>query len=195
MCWLTASFDGSLRRVVWRLRSDGWLQSDYTYSVSGTNDYFGVVFDYPENLVKGKRWFGMGPYRVWKNRLGGGTLGVWENNYNNTITGWRDWLYPEFKGCFAGVRWMQLETTEGPITIVPDRTDLFVQVLTPEFPPTNVVGKTFLTLPRGGLALLDAIPPVGSKFKDATTTGPQGQPNVANGEYSASVRFFFGKLP
>ena len=116
-CVVTATYDGGLKSVTWRVRrSNGWVQCDYTYAVSGTNDYFGVMFDYPENLVKGKRWLGMGPYRVWKNRLRGGTLGVWENNYNNTITGWRDWIYPEFKGCFANVRWMQLETTEGPIT-------------------------------------------------------------------------------
>jgi hypothetical protein len=192
---VTATFDGALKKIVWRLRSDGWLQCDYTYTAEGTNDSIGVVFDYPEQLVKGKRWLGDGPYRVWKNRLRGETLNVWENKYNNTITGWRDWIYPEFKGCFANVYWMQLETSEGLITAVPSSRDVFVQVLTPEFPPANTVGKTLVNLPQAGLAFLDAIPPVGSKFKEANTTGPQGQPNVAHGEYSGSVSFYFGKLP
>jgi hypothetical protein len=186
--------NSTLKKVIWQLRDDGWLQCDYTYTAEGTNNYFGVAFDYPEDLVKSKRWLGEGPYRVWQNRLRGQTLGVWENKYNNTITGWRDWIYPEFKGCFAGVRWLQLNTQEGPITIVP-RNIPYVQVLTPELPPANLVGNASAPLPQCGLGFLDAIPPIGSKFQAAGAVGPQGQPAVAHGEYSGSVSFFFGKLP
>jgi hypothetical protein len=196
-----AATDGKLMNVAWQLRDDGWLQCDYRYRVNkGTNDYFGVVFDYPENLVKAKQWLGDGPYRVWKNREEGQTLGIWKNEYNNTITGWRDWIYPEFKGCFANVRWLRLETMEGPITIAPAKYPFkykipYVQVLTPEWPPTNLVGKAIAPLPQCGLGFLDAIPAIGSKFKDATALGPQSQPNVARGEYSGSFSFYFGKLP
>jgi hypothetical protein len=186
--------NSTLKKVVWQLRDDGWLQCDYTYTAEGTNNFFGVVFDYPENLVKSKKWLGDGPYRVWKNRLRGQTLGVWQNKYNNTITGWRDWIYPEFKGCFAGVRWLQLDTQEGTITIVPNNIP-YVQVLTPEFPPTNLVGNAYAPLPQCGLGFLDAIPPIGSKFQAADVVGPQGQPAMAHGEYSGSVSFYFGKLP
>ncbi len=59
----------------------------------------------------------------------GVSLGVWENDYNNTIAGWRDWVYPEFKGFFAGVRWLQLGTTEGLITVLNNQDVPFVQVL------------------------------------------------------------------
>jgi hypothetical protein len=189
------SGESRYKNVRWTLYETGWLQCDYTYTATGTNDYFGVLFDYPETLVKHKRWLGDGPYRVWKNRLRGITLGVWENDYNNTITGWRDWIYPEFKGFFSNVRWLQLDTTEGQITVVNNSGVPFMQVLTPEFPPTNLVAKTVLSVPKCGLGFLDAIPAVGSKFKDATFTGPQGQPNVGQGEYSGSVSFYFGKLP
>ena len=189
-----ATTNSTLKKVVWQLRDDGWLQCDYTYAAEGTNHYFGVTFDYPENLVQAKKWLGDGPYRVWKNRLRGETFGFEKNNYNNNITGYRDWIYPEFKGCFAGVRWLQLDTQEGAITVVPKDVP-FVQVLTPEFPPTNLVGKAFATLPQCGLGFLNAIPPIGSKFKGASTCGPQSQPNIANGEYSGSVIFYFGKLP
>ncbi|HUJ11918.1 MAG TPA: glycoside hydrolase family 2 TIM barrel-domain containing protein [Verrucomicrobiae bacterium] len=189
-----AAADGTLAKLVWQLREDGWLQCNYAYTASGTQDYAGVLFDYPEQFVKRKRWLGDGPYRVWKNRLDGVTLGVWENAYNNTITGYRDWIYPEFKGCFANVRWLQLETTEGLITVVVDGTP-FVQVLTPEQPPDVLVGKTKVNLPRCGLGLLDALPPIGSKFKTADTTGPQGQSNVLRGDHSGCVSFYFGKLP
>jgi hypothetical protein len=176
------------------LRDDGWLKCDFTYTAEGTNDFLGVVFDYPTNLVKSKRWLGDGPFRVWKNRLQGVTLGVWQNDYNTTITGWRDWIYPEFKGAFANVRWLQLQTTEGQITVVPENVP-FVQVFTPDLPPAKAVGKTVGPLPDCGLGLLHAIPAVGSKFKTALDLGPSSQPTVAHGEYSGSVSFYFGKLP
>jgi hypothetical protein len=152
------------------------------------------VFDYPENLVKHKKWLGDGPYHVWKNRLRGVTFNVWENDYNNTQTGFTDWVYPEFKGCFANVRWLQLETTEGPITAVLGRDDQFVQVQTPEFPTTKLQKKAKVSLPRCGLAFLDAIPAIGNKFSTAEDTGPQGKPTLADGSYSGSVCFYFGDL-
>lgn len=185
---------GELAKVTWQFREDGWLQCHFTYTATGTNDAIGVLFDYPEQFVKRKRWLGDGPYRVWKNRLGGGTFNVWENDYNNTITGHRGWGYPEFKGCFANVRWLQLESTEGLLTVVPENIP-FVQVLTPEWPPTNLVGHAYANLPPAGLGFLHAIPPIGSKFKPADSTGPQGQPNRGQGEYSGTVSFYFGRLP
>ncbi len=186
--------NSTLKKVAWQLRDDGWLQCDYTYAAEGTNNYFGVAFDYPENLVKSKRWLGDGPYRVWKNRVRGPTLGVWENKYNNTITGWRDWIYPEFKGCFAGVRWLQLNTQEGTLTVVPKNIP-YVQVLTPEFPPAKLARDTTPSLPQCGLGFLDAIPPIGSTAQTADAVSPQGKLAEAHGEYSGSVSFYFGKLP
>jgi hypothetical protein len=186
--------NAELTNVSWELHSNGWLHCDFGYTVTGPQDAFGVVFDYPEELVKKKRWLGDGPFRVWKNRLRGVTFGEWENDYNNTITGHSGWVYPEFKGCLANVRWLQLETTEGLITVVPENIP-YVQVLTPEQPPDNLIGKTKVNLPQCGLGFLHAIPPIGTKFKDAASSGPQGQPNVGQGEYSGRVSFYFGKLP
>jgi hypothetical protein len=184
-----------IQNVSWKLRDDGALQCDYTYAASGTNDFTGVVFDYPEKLVQSKRWFGDGPYRVWKNRLQGVTPGLWQNDYNNTITGWHGWIYPEFKGCFADVRWMQLNTTEGQITVINDGATPFMQVLTPEFPPVAIGGHTVPSLPACGLGLLDAIPPIGSKFQAAADVSPAGERTIAQGDYSGSIRFYFGPLP
>jgi hypothetical protein len=189
-----AATNSNIQEIYWTLRDDGWLQCNYSYTASGTNDYFGVMFDYPEQLVKGKVWFGDGPYRIWKNRRQGVVPSLWVNNYNNTITGWRDWVYPEFKGCFADVRWMQLETTEGQITIVPQHIP-FVQVLTPEFPPARLAGHTIPPLPKCGLAFLHAIPPIGSKFQEPQIVSPSGARTTAHGVYSGSVSFYFGDLP
>lgn len=189
------NFDGGLRTVTWQFAPNGWVTCTYCYEAHGPHDYFGVTFDYPEKLVRSKKWLGDGPFRVWKNRRQGVSLNVWENPYNNTITGYAGWEYPEFKGCFANVRWLQLDTSEGLITIVPADPAKFVQVLTPEFPPGELEGETKVNLPQCGIALLDAIPPVGSKFKTAATTGPNGQPNIASGTYSGSVKFYFGEIP
>lgn len=189
---VSAKFEGNLKSVTWRLRPNGWLQCAYTYTATGPQNFHGVLFDYPEKLVTGKKWLGDGPYRVWKNRLRGATLNVWENAYNNTITGWRDWIYPEFKGCFANVRWLQLQTTEGSLLAVVETGPAFVQVLTPEFPPANLQAKTVVELPQAGLAFLNAIPPIGTKFHTPAETGPQGQRNEAQGDYSGTVDFLFG---
>ena len=191
-------YEGGLKTVIWGMaggdEGGAKLLCHFTYTATGTNDAIGVLFDYPEQLVKRKRWLGDGPYRVWKNRLGGGTLGVWTHDYNTTITGYRGWVYPEFKGFFANVRWLQLETTEGLITVVPENIP-YVQVLTPEQPPANLVANTKMNVPQCGLGFMHAIPAMGSKFKGPESTGPQGQPNIGQGEYSGTVSFYFGKLP
>lgn len=193
--FVSAKYDGALKSIDWRVNGNGWINCEYTYTAEGTNDFIGVLFDYPEALVRHKRWLGDGPYRVWQNRRRGVTLGVWENDYNNTMAGWHDWIYPEFKGCFAGVRWLQLDTTEGRITVLNHNATPFLQVLTPEFPPKKLAGKTVPPLPGCGLAFLDAIPAMGNKFREARLSGPQGQPYVAHGDYTGSVSFYFGELP
>jgi hypothetical protein len=68
-------------------------------------------------------------------------------------------------------------------------------VLSPEFPPTNLVGKAGVNLPKAGLAVLHAIPPIGSKFQTPNRGGPRGQQTVAAGVYRGTVSFCFGKLP
>jgi hypothetical protein len=183
--------EAKLLSVAWRLFTDGRLQCDYTATATGTNDYYGVVFDYPENLLQSKRWFGDGPYRVWKNRRAGVTPGLWSNQYNNTITGWRDWDYPEFKGCFADVRWLQLFTREGRLTVENDSGIPFFQVSNPEFPPADIAGHTIPPLPRCGLGLLAAIPPMGSKFQAPEEVSPAGARNIAHGQFAGSVSFRF----
>ena len=192
---VSAKYDGDLKSILWRVDGNGWIQCHYTYTAHGTNDFLGVLFDYPENLVTHKRWCGDGPYRVWQNRLRGVTQGVWENDYNDTLTGWRGWVYPEFKGFFANWHWLQLDTREGPITVINEGGTKFLQVFKPGFAPTNLMAKAFAPVPSCGLGFLDAIPPIGSKFKEAKFGGPQGQPFVADGEFSGAVDFYFGELP
>ena len=65
-------------------------------------------------------WLGGGPYRVWKNRLRGANMGVWEKAYNNTITGesFENLIYPEFKGYHSNLYWATIQNKEQEITVI-----------------------------------------------------------------------------
>lgn len=89
-----ASYSGSLSKVRWRIAPSGTVQLDYEYSFDGFVDLIGVDFNFPESQMKGIRWLGMGPYRVWQNRMQGTRLDVWANAYNDSTPG-DSWIYPE----------------------------------------------------------------------------------------------------
>jgi Glycosyl hydrolases family 2, TIM barrel domain/Glycosyl hydrolases family 2, sugar binding domain/Glycosyl hydrolases family 2 len=202
---ISAAFDGPMKSLTYRLKPNGWLSIDYVYTLSGTLEYFGIGFDYPEANVQWMRFLGEGPAPVYKNRLAGGTLDVWNRPYNNTIDGDPDDLkpgehfdYPLFKGFYSGVRWLQLNTSEGQITAMVDQhrdSPIYVQVFTPKTPPSNLVGQTAVPSPNAGVSFLHAIPAIGSKFGGPQSTGPMGQPPIAIGEYKGQISLYFGKLP
>jgi hypothetical protein len=183
-----AIYSGPLTLARWRVFPNAEVQLDYTYSFDGRVDLLGVQFDYPEKAMKGIRWLGWGPYRVWQNRMQGTRLDVWSNAYNDTTPG-ESWSYPEFKGYFRGWRWAEFETTnEGPITFSNRTGEGFLGVYTPN---DGKVGPV-LHLPATGLAFLDVIPPVGSKFTLAGVMGPESQSRTANGAHQGTIRFRFG---
>ena len=202
---ISAAFAGPMKSLTYRLKPNGWLSIDYVYALSGTQEYFGIGFDYPEADVKGMRFLGEGPAPVYQNRLAGGTIDVWNRPYNDTIVGDPDDLkpgehfdYPVFKGFYSGVRWLQLNTSEGPITAMVDQhrdSPIYVQVFTPKTPPSNLVGQTAVPFPNAGVSFLHAISAIGSKFGGPQSTGPMGQPAVAKGEYKGHISLYFGKLP
>ncbi|MEO8735410.1 MAG: glycoside hydrolase family 2 TIM barrel-domain containing protein [Edaphobacter sp.] len=201
---VSAAFAGPMKSLTYRLKPNGWLSIDYVYSISGPEEYFGIGFDYPEANVKGMRFLGEGPAPVYKNRLVGGTLDVWNRPYNNTMDGDPDDLkpgehfnYPLFKGFYSGVRWLQLNTSEGPITAMVDQhqdSPIYVQVFTPKTPPQNLEGRTGVPFPHAEISFLHAIPAIGSKFGGPKSSGPMGQPAIAKGEYKGHISLYFGKL-
>jgi hypothetical protein len=202
---ISAVFDGPMKSVIYRLEPNGWLSIDYVYTITGPQEYFGIAFDYPEANVKGMRYLGEGPASVYKNRLAGGFLDVWDRHYNNTIVGDPDELkpgehfdYPIFKGFYSGVRWLQIDTSEGLITAVIDpHSDApeYVQIFTPKTPPSNLTGRVAVPFPAAGVSFLHAIPAIGNKFGSPQSTGPMGLPAIANGEYKGRISLYFGKLP
>ena len=172
----------------------GWLKLDYSVDpavqLAATNAV-GIAFDYPEEKMIKKTWLGDGPYRVWRNRLKGQELGVWETAYNTTETGYKDWIYPEFAGYFANVRWIKIATTEGTLTMMIPDEKTFVRVGTPDFPPPKLSGKTMIKFPPGNLAVLRDIPPIGTKFHTAAQIGPQGTTPLVTAPYQGTVYFHF----
>jgi len=202
---ISASFDGPLKSVTYRLKPSGWLSINYDYSMIGAQEYFGVGFDYPEADVKGMRYLGEGPIPVYKDRLAGGTLDVWNRHYNNTIVGDPDDLkagqkfdYPIFKGIYSGVRWLQFDTSEGPITALVDQSPespVYVQVFAPKTPPAPLLGQVAVPFPATGVSFLNAIPAIGNKFGGPQTMGPMGQEAIANGVYNGHISLYFGRLP
>ena len=137
-------------------------------------DFIGLSFNYPEEKCTGIKYMGRGPYRVWKNRIKGSNMGVWEKTYNNTVTGesFTDLIYPEFKGYHANVYWMILENTESPVTIISETPNLFLQLFKPQ-KPQHVAGGTHPPFPEGDISFLYEIPPIGTKFKQPEALGPE----------------------
>ena len=153
-----------------------WIEIEYFFRVGGRHDHVGVTFDIPENDVQSVKYLGNGPYRVWKNRLKGMTFGIWEKEYNNTITG-ESWVYPEFKGFHSNLYTADVRTVHGTLKIVAASEDIFLHLLTPSAPVQSKNINTLGIFPDGNLSILNAISPVGTKFLNATAYGPQSQPN------------------
>ena len=183
--------NGPLAQAQWTLLDSGWLKLEYTADPAAQPDRPGVAFEYPEDKMLKKTWFGDGPYRVWRNRRLGGNLGVWETAFNKTATGYTDWIYPEFSGYFSGVRWLRLTTTEGVITLVIPDENKFVRVGTPVFPDQKLMAKMMATFPPGNLAVLGDLPPIGNKFSAADKTGPQATTPPVSQPYRGTVYFRF----
>jgi len=164
----------------WKLHSSGLLELKVAYNLSALGfknvDFLGVSFNYPEEKIKSMKWFGKGPYRVWKNRIHGTKFGVWEKEYNNTITGesFNNLIYPEFKGYHANMNWVKFETTETPFIILVATPNIFMQIFTPGT-PKGVKGDVMPIFPDGDISFLYEIPAIGTKFKRATDLGPSGQ--------------------
>jgi len=174
----------------------GWLKMDYDYRLSGSYDFSGITFSYPEKLVTGAKLLSNGPYHVWKNRLKGTTFGLHNKVYNNTITG-ESWDYPEFKGYYSNFYAVELQTRELPVTIVSATDNLFLHMFTPgeaKFSKTGVRGEVNPPFPSGDISFLHGISPIGTKFSRADEEGPRSQKNIFNGEILKGTLYFrFGK--
>lgn len=187
---VTAYYLGALDSVRWEMNPEGLVKMhavmlNRANGGKGFDDAvvvqnvinFGFSFRYPEEQVKGVKWFGRGPQRVWKNRIRGTQYGVWQKDYNDALTGaaFDRLVYPEFKGYHADMRWMTLQTKEGDFTVHSASDGLFMRLYNPEQPADNKSGIiAYPDFPEGDLSFLYEIPAMRC-FKPLSEHGPSGQ--------------------
>lgn len=165
------------KTLQWTVYPSGWLKLEVVYSPTvERHDLMGITFSYPEENVKSIDWMGDGLYRVWKNRMRGNKLGVWHKEYNNTITGQTEYVYPEFKGFHSRMYWLTINTTERPFTVITPDEDLFFCMYTPGAPndPYNTAPK----FPAGDISFLQGITPMGTKCLQTYRMGPMSEENI-----------------
>lgn len=177
---------GNLDNATWTIAPDGSSTLDFAYNFNGVIDLMGVKFDFPEDKVLSKRWVGDGPYRVWQNRLHGPQYGLWENDYNDPIPA-ESFTYPEFKGYFANVDWMDIKTQDGTIGIINETPGGYIGVYEPRDGRDHILYE----LPKTGIAVMEVIPPVRNKVNTTDLAGPSSQPKWVSGQYTGRVGFRF----
>ncbi|MFD2162685.1 glycoside hydrolase family 2 TIM barrel-domain containing protein [Paradesertivirga mongoliensis] len=177
--------------VKWTFAAGAPAKLEYSYTQTAPANFYGITFKVDESKITGMKWLGDGPYRVWKNRLQGVSTNVWEKNYNNTLTG-ETFDYPEFKGYHANLYWAKVQAGESSFTVYTDRPDLYLQMLKPQRHSTTFIPHVNPPFPEGNLGFLDAIAPIGNKFRPASTMGPQSQVNEpATGTINGRLYFEF----
>lgn len=158
---------------------------DLKVSITGarkTKDFYGITFSFPEKEVAGMKWLGDGPYRVWRNRMKGTKLKIWENDYNNTITGESGYVYPEFKGYFSSLYWAKVRgNNNNGFNIYCRSEHTYLRMLTPEQPTDPMRGSTVKKFPKGDISFVKNIPPIGSKFKEIGEMGPTSNEEIILG--------------
>ena len=188
------TYTGNLKYVRWKMQGNGWADMEYEYELNGSYPFAGISFNYPENFMLGVKWLGKGPYRQWKNRLQGTPVNVWQNLYNNTHTGYNPMVYPEFKGYYGDVTWMEFNTVEGKFYVASKDTGLYVRL----FDFYGLSGtRPHPELPAGNISFLDCIPPIGTKLAlnisyNTSQLGPQSEPTKMAGPVKRSLSFYFG---
>lgn len=201
-------YAGAADSIVWTMRPDGLLGMDAVvlndrkgHGFEG--DFFdsdarnlGFSFSYPEDYVKGMRWMGRGPYRVWRNRQRGTTYALWQKAYNNTVTGESAsrLVYPEFKGYHANLYWAEIQSDDAPFAVYSETDGLYLRMFTPTEPKVRNNGeRTMPIFPEGDISFLLEIPAIRS-YKPIEQLGPQAQPSnirVNPGDDGLRVKLWF----
>ena len=201
-------YTGAIDSIVWRMSADGLLGMDAILLNRGSGGgykgeffdkniyYLGLSFSFPEKEVKGMRWMGRGPYRVWKNRIKGANYNIWEKEYNNTVTGesFEQLIYPEFKGYHGNLYWATMEADKVPFTVYSETDGLYFRVFTPEEPVHRRDGENSMhSFPEGDLSFLYDIPAIRS-FKSIPEQGPKSQPStirIKSGDEGLRMKLWF----
>ncbi|WP_104383814.1 glycoside hydrolase family 2 protein [Sphingobacterium sp. HMA12] len=178
---IASTFDkkDSYNTLRWEISPSGQLKMHVQYfPESYFTRFVGVNFDFPEDQISGVEYRGMGPYRVWKNRMKGNQFGVWKKKYNNTATGEAPFEYPEFKGYHANMYWTKFIGKDQSFRVFTDREDVFLRLYTPKEQQDTEWKNMEPTFPKGDISFMNGISAIGTKTQKPETTGPMGMKHV-----------------
>ncbi|MCM4157256.1 beta-galactosidase [Gramella sp. AN32] len=203
------NYNGGIHTIKWTMFPDGRLKMEMiTLKNAGRSsgfdgafyegdiDKFGITFDFPEEKMEGIKWFGKGPYHVWKNRLQGTEYNIWEKDYNNTITGesFENLVYPEFKGYHANFLAAKIIAGENTFRIFTESDKLFLRLFTPDEPKNAFPGAhPQPEFPEGDISFMYEIPAMRA-FKPLSHQGPSSQPTnirIKSGDDGITMNLWF----
>ena len=165
------------------------LKKEYDFRLERRNEYLTKykpmedVTLFTEELLKQDYYYALLSYG---NQCQFKTRKVWENDYNDPIPG-ETFTYPEFKGYFGDVSWMNIQTKEGTISLTNETPDAYIGV----YQPRDGRDRLLYTLPESGISVLNVIPPVRNKVNSTDLCGPSSQPKWVNGPQTGRVIFRF----
>ncbi|MGQ7945457.1 glycoside hydrolase family 2 TIM barrel-domain containing protein [Flavobacterium sp. WC2509] len=203
------TYTGGLASIKWIMEADGRFKMELLALKNAENtggfdgsffedkiSAFGITFSFPEKGVTGIKWFGRGPYHVWKNRIKGTTYGVWEKAYNTTITGesFENLIYPEFKGYHANLLGANLKAGESSFKVFSESDNLFLRLFTPDLPKNGFPGSNPQpAFPEGDISFMYEIPAM-RDFKPLEQQGPESQPTnirIKSGDDGITMNLWF----
>lgn len=202
-------YNGGIDHITWTMYPDGRVHMKMiALKNAGRNsgfdgafyegdiDKFGITFDFPEEGVEGITLFGRGPYHTWRNRLQGIEYGIWEKEYNTTITGesFENLVYPEFKGFYANFLAGNLQAGKNSFKVFSESDKLFLRLFTPDEAQNGFRGSHFQpSFPPGNISFMYEIP--GQRaFKPLSQQGPSSQPSnirIKSGDDGISMKLWF----
>lgn len=205
----TVNYTGGLSSIKWIMEPDGRFKMELIAlkNASGGEGFdgaffedkisaFGITFSFPEKGVTGMKWFGRGPYHVWKNRIKGTTYGIWKKDYNTTITGesFENLVYPEFKGYHANLLGANLKAGASSFKVFSESDNLFLRLFTPDLPKNGFPGSyPQPTFPEGDISFMYEIPAM-RDFKPLEHQGPESQPTnirIKSGDDGIKMNLWF----
>lgn len=204
------NYTGGIKSIKWTMTADGRLKMEMlALKDAGANngfdgafvqdkvDAFGITFDFPEEGVESMKWFGKGPYHVWKNRTQGTTYGIWEKEYNQTIPGesFENMILPEFKGYHADFYGGALKAKgNNSFKMFSASEKVFLRLFTPDLPKNAFDGANPQpAFPEGNISFMYEIPAMRS-FKPIEHHGPHSQPasiRIKSGDEGIQMNLWF----
>ena len=73
--------------------------------------------------------------------------------------------------------WATVQSKESSFSVYTNTEGLFLQLFKPGVPKTTFIPHVNPPFPEGSIGFLNAIAPIGTKFRAANTMGPQSQLN------------------